>query len=142
MKTNIATSRSQSERLLACGVSADTADMYYLVETLKIGPVFPDIWKNKPKEINPAWSLSRLLELMPTSILGWFGNEYILELSKVRMRDAWEVQWIYGHNRFATYDKQSKPRKLHKLWAKSPIEACVKAIEWLTASGHKLNENK
>ena len=84
----------------------------------------------------PVWSLSALLGLLPTSILGPTGNKYMLELSKLRMHDAWEVQWWNGRSRFTTYDKE---KKFHKLWDKSPIEACVKAIEWLTANGYKLN---
>lgn len=145
----IATDKSQSARLLACGVPADTADMFYQVPitaSQKAGGEDVLLVKNADKTLfdtdTPAWSLSRLLELMPTSIMSALGNEYMLELSKLRMHDAWEVQWSNGHTRFATYDKQSKPKKFCKLWAKSPIEACVKAIEWLTANGYKLNEIK
>lgn len=65
------------------------------------------------------------------------GNKYMLELSSLRMHDAWEVQWFNGREKFRTYDKQ---KVFYKLWDKSPIEACVKAIEWLTANGYKLNE--
>lgn len=86
---------------------------------------------------SPAWSLSALLGLLPSSISSPLGNEYRLELSKLRMHNAWEVQWWYNRSRFTTYDKQ---KKFHKLWDKSPIEACVKAIEWLTSNGYKLNE--
>lgn len=142
MKTNIATDKSQSARLLACGVSPDTADMHYINETVFAEPYkfFKD--DVDEYEVTPAWSLSRLLELMPTSIMSALGNEYMLELSKLRMHDEWEVQWNNGHTRFATYDKQSNTKKFCRLWAKSPIEACVKAIEWLHANGYKLNEIK
>ena len=63
-----ATSKEQSDRLLMCGVSSYTADMYYLVDTLHIGQVARTIGKNIHKEITFAWSLSRLLELLPTPI--------------------------------------------------------------------------
>lgn len=135
MKTNIATTQDQSARLLRCGVSADTADMMFTPHnTLSIEP-----YKQALKDIGyiPAWSLSALLSLLPTSILSPMGNEYMLELSRLRMHNAWEVQWFNGRERFRTYDKQ---KVFHKLWDKSPIEACVKAIEWLTANGYKLNE--
>ena len=135
MKTNIATTQDQSARLLRCGVSADTADMMFTPHnTLSIEP-----YKHALKDIGyiPAWSLSALLSLLPTSILSPMGNEYMLELSRLRMHNAWEVQWFNGRERFRTYDKQ---KVFHKLWDKSPIEACVKAIEWLTANGYKLNE--
>uniref|UniRef100_A0AAU8AUN1 Uncharacterized protein n=1 Tax=Dulem virus 40 TaxID=3145758 RepID=A0AAU8AUN1_9CAUD len=87
-------------------------------------------------EVAPAFSLSALLGLLPTSILSPMGDEYMLELSKLRMHDAWEVQWYNGRSRFITYDKQ---KKFCKLWSKSPIESCVKAIEWLMENGYKLN---
>lgn len=145
----IATDQSQSQRLLACGVPADTADMSWnkLKAANREGFLWMLMCENFLKPDNaercvPAWTLSRLLELLPTSIMSALGNEYMLELSKLRMHDAWEVQWNNGHTRFATYDKQSNPKKFCKLWAKSPIEACVKAIEWLHANGYKLNDIK
>lgn len=133
----ISTNQKQSARLLQCGVSADTADM------IGIEPNYGykcEPWSSMQGQDTsgyfPAWSLSALLSLLPTSILSPMGNEYMLELSNLRMHDAWEVQWFNGRERFRTYDKQ---KVFHKLWDKSPIEACVKAIEWLTANGYKLN---
>lgn len=136
MKTNIATDSLQSQRLLRCGVSADTADMArYEDNTVSMMPW--DWTTGSYGGTFPAWSLSRLLSLLPTSIMSPLGNEYMLELSKLRMHDAWEVQWFSGRDRFRTYDKK---KNFHKLWDKSPIEACVKAIEWVTSNGYKLNE--
>lgn len=135
MKTNIATTQDQSSRLLACGVSADTADMHWDNKTLD--EPFLDTGEVTDKRDTPAWSLSRLLSLLPTSIMSPLGNEYMLELSKRRMHNVWEVQWVYSRSRFTTYNKQ---KVFQKLWDKSPIEACVKAIEWLTNNGYKLNE--
>lgn len=145
MKTNIATDSSQSQRLLRCGVSADTADMMWsrLDEArdhnLYAVPWYTPRLPNRKITDNdfPAWSLSALLGLLPTAILSPMGNKYMLELSSLRMHDAWEVQWFNGREKFRTYDKQ---KVFHKLWDKSPIEACVKAIEWLTSNGYKLNE--
>lgn len=138
MKIQIATTREQSDRLLKCGVPTYAADMtlsyckggfYELMAT-------PFHYGCFNEEDAPAFSLGCLLGLLPTSLLGPTGNEYMLELSKLRMHCAWEVQWWNGRSRFTTYDKE---KKFHKLWDKSPIEACVKAIEWLTANGYKLN---
>lgn len=62
----IATTVEQSKKLIELGLSADTADMHYWEaegkEYLYIG---------KCSDINgtPAWSLSKLLELMPFPIL-------------------------------------------------------------------------
>ena len=40
----------------------------------------------------------------------------------------------------STMEYIGKSKTYHELWDKSPIEACVKAIEWLTANNYKLNE--
>ena len=159
MKSQIATSPEQSNRLIACGVNPDSADMCYLYwdesgeqlsrdEYLEI---FNDSFLDGrvelvPKDFadydhsyetdSPAWSLSALLELLPTSLTSAMGNEYMLELSKLRMHNAWEIQWYNGRERWRTMDKD---KKYHKLWDVSPIEACVKAIEWLTSNGYTLN---
>lgn len=136
----IATNKNQSARLLECGVSADTADMCYDSGALSLmdydSAVHERDSRRESYEVVPAWSLSSLLSLLPTSLLGPTGNEYMLELSKLRMHSAWEVQWWNGGSRFTTYDKK---KKFRKLWDKSPIEACVKAIEWLTERGYTLN---
>lgn len=136
MKTNIATTKDQSARLLQCGVSADTADMARYEDDSV--PMMPWDWTTGSYGGTfPAWSLSRLLSLLPTSIMSPLGNEYMLELSKRRMHNVWEVQWVYSRSRFTTYNKQ---KVFQKLWDKSPIEACVKAIEWLMENNYKLNE--
>lgn len=136
MERQIATTSEQSTRLLRCGVSAETADMARYEDDEV--PMMPWDWTTGSYGGTfPAWSLSALLSLLPTSILSPMGNEYMLELSKLRMHDAWEVQWFSGRDRFRTYDKK---KNFHKLWDKSPIEACVKAIEWLKENNYKLNE--
>lgn len=138
MQNEIATTKLQSDRLMACGLLPNTADMtlsycnggFYelMAETFHYG-CFDE------RDV-PSWSQGRLLELIPSSLKGPTGTEYRLELRKLRMHDAWEVQWFDGQSRYPTYDKN---KKFHKLWDASPIEACVKAIEWLTSMGYKLN---
>lgn len=78
------TTQDQSQRLLRCGVSADTADMSIDTDTDKLYLCEYAKRIDKVHEI-PAWSLSRLLSLLPTSISSPIGNEYILELRKLRM---------------------------------------------------------
>lgn len=158
----IATDPSQSARLVACGVDPKSADMCYLYwdesgEQLS-REVYLEIFNESfldgrvelvPKDFgdydhsyendSPAWSLSALLALLPTSLTSALGNEYMLELSKLRMHNAWEVQWFNGRARWRTIDKD---KKYHKLWDKSPIGACVKAIEYLTSNGCEFNEIK
>ena len=161
MNTQIATTPEQSQRLIACGVNPDSADMCYLYFNSDRGQISRNEYLRLycetltdcreelvPKDFvdcnyrdndSPAWSLSALLALLPTSLTSAMGNKYMLELSKLRMHNAWEVQWFNGRERWRTVDKD---KKYHKLWDESPIEACVKAIEWLTANGYTLNTKK
>ena len=144
MNKGISTTREQSARLLQCGVDPKMSDMcwYKARAANKEGYTWILITENyrirrNSVEFIPAWSLSTLLSLLPTSMMSANGTAYMLELSKLRMHDQWEVQWWFGGRRWSTSDKS---KTYHKLWDKSPIEACVKAIEWLTANNYKLNE--
>ena len=75
MKFNsqICTSREQSERLLALGLKKETADMVWLDHALteeyedwKATPM--EEWDDWDKNSIPAWSLHRLIEMMPMSL--------------------------------------------------------------------------
>ncbi len=78
MKTNISTTREQSDRLLQCGVPAESADMCWRVESgeINIDQLLLDTeWigsgYDSPKrhiEYLPTWSLSALLGLLPKEI--------------------------------------------------------------------------
>lgn len=74
-KSQIATSREQSERLLALGLKKETADMcwtkmaairgtFYVPE---LAPINMVSWRH-----TPAWSLHRLIEMMPKTIGRYF----------------------------------------------------------------------
>lgn len=78
--SKIATTREQSQRLLALGLKPETADMYlekcrlpeagdYYLHTLP-NNVDAKHWFSvrMNRDIIPAWSLSRLLDLLPKSI--------------------------------------------------------------------------
>lgn len=82
--SQICTTMEQSKRLLALGVKADTADMMWSAITRLRGRMLYDLmWTISPyynphkssilrddedQEFIPAWSLSRLLVLMPKSV--------------------------------------------------------------------------
>ena len=81
--SQICTTREQSERLLALGLSKDTADMYlcpsidgiiYQVVQLPESSFAED-------EI-PAWSLNRLIEMMPLDVVPEGGFDNIFTLTK------------------------------------------------------------
>ena len=75
-KSQICTTREQSERLLALGLKKETADMYWLDHALtedyedwRAIPIYND-WEEWQRYGIPAWSLGRLIKLMPrTAIL-------------------------------------------------------------------------
>ena len=84
MKFNsqICTSREQSERLLALGLKKETADMVHIYLNQWDG------WYVRPLDVDesihhmeiPAWSLHRLIEMMPLDVIpeGGFDNCFTL----------------------------------------------------------------
>ena len=78
-KSQICTSREQSERLLALGLKPETADMYYRFfdeNTYEINTTWETMWEYSTsyKVTAPAWSLHRLIEIVPSTInkMLWF----------------------------------------------------------------------
>ena len=132
MKRQIATDKSQSDRLLKCGVSAYVADMtlsycngsfYELMAT-------PFHYGCFNEEDAPAFSLGCLLSLLPFKIP--CGNfEFWLDIAPM----DYAKQWSIG------YYCTEQPRTIKGLTrAYNPIECAVQEIVWLTANGYKLNE--
>lgn len=80
MKTNlnfnsqICTTREQSERLLALGLKKETADMFYAYYKDRIGydwRLVPSPATFGDKRSIPAWSLNRLIEMMPLDVFDY-----------------------------------------------------------------------
>lgn len=131
MKRQIATTREQSDRLLQCGVSADTADMMFTpYDTLSTEPYREAL---KDRGCIPAWSLSALLDLLPTSITDENGTYFQLQLTAYPHEEDC-YKWCLSY-----YDIGGEITLLY-IEAPDPIEACVRMIEKLTANGYKLNE--
>ena len=64
-ETQICTTREQSERLIELGLKKETADMSWAEEVSQIYGVFaftPDEWDD---DVQPRWSLHRLIDLFP-----------------------------------------------------------------------------
>ena len=74
-KSQVCTSREQSERLLALGLKKETADMWYphFASTCPI----PLVDETLASDDIPAWSLHRLWELFPKRIRS-FQKDYFL----------------------------------------------------------------
>ena len=104
-KSQIATSRSQSERLLALGLKKETADMYYEMkaegELPRLMPHTSEIdyfqlWDS----ITPAWSLHRLASLCRTDNIiiafnekdCWGGN-----IKRISLRKSFEKDNLYDN---------------------------------------------
>lgn len=79
-KSQIATSREQSERLLALGLKEETADCCYYYYDGEYLIAFAEDAKY-PSDI-PAWSLHRLIEMMPKNIAIDGDTAYPLQIQK------------------------------------------------------------
>lgn len=125
MKFNsqICTTRSQSERLLALGLKKETADMVH--QAIGVGPY--KVWGNKEVEEDffPAWSLHRLMEMMPR-LIKMQGKECRLRLTTRTVEYAYpipnEIEW---------------PKWLSIVPEKDTCyDAIILCIEWLIKEGY------
>ena len=133
--SQICTTREQSERLIAFGLKKETADMTIHIKNddgwyVTAGPfyeweddmnTFPSL--EEPEPILPAWSLGRLLEMLPSTIpicedLPTFHHYAYLDLSKVSAHYYWE-------------DYDGDERALVSFYGNGFFAAVVDAIEWL-----------
>lgn len=128
----IATNSSQSDRLLRCGVSADTADMHISNYGELWASPYKDNQRKDEKGFAPAWSLSRLLGLIPHVIEVYDDGDYYFSLAQeFPASEDYHAAYKYC---WADDDVCAGKRDA------DPIEACVQLIEWLTANGYKLND--
>ena len=129
MNTQIATSPSQSARLLACGVDPNSADMSYTSDKDGCLSTIPYERQCMPSK-QPAWSLSALLALLPKHLKDEYGyNKHAFEIEYAHT--ASPSQWRIAYNGWYNGDES--------FYDVSLIDACVKAIEWLIANDYTLN---
>ena len=125
MKTNIATTKDQSQRLLRCGVSADTADMTWGERDLMTMPYTEAQRYNKENygggmDYAPAWSLSALISLLPKEI---HSGNYILEM--LADNAGWEVCYRFDKNNIISVaDKEEL------------VDALYDAVVWCIDNNH------
>lgn len=84
-KSQICTDKIQSERLLALGLKKETADMFYAYYKDRIGYdwyLVPRPATFGDKRSIPAWSLHRLIEMMPLDVVPEGGFDNIFTLTK------------------------------------------------------------
>lgn len=117
--SQICTTREQSERLLTLGFKKETADMKHIPYSSDVVSKQYDGFGFNDSEYVPAWSLGRLIEMIPYCIE--MNNKYwCLQISKGYVR--------YAHNGI------EKPYigYIQKL---NTFDAIIECIEWLIKEG-------
>ena len=125
-KSQVATTKEQSERLIALGLRKETADMWY-PHFAKTYPI-PLIDEVLITDDIPAWSLGRLLEMLPSPIpisenLPTFNHYAFLDLSAESVVYCWE-------------DYNGADRALVGFTGNGFFAAVVDATEWLIKEGY------
>lgn len=139
MKSEIATSTEQSSRLISCGVDLMTADMVWLFRGNQASYLTFNTGCNKAilavGDV-PAWSLARMLELIPQRIPAPHADtpcDFILHHHPELWIAMYHDGKSFGDSEDYVWQCCSESR------ADNPIEACVKMIEWLCENDYKLN---
>lgn len=131
-KSQICTTRQQSERLLALGLKKETADMvHYRSSSINKWRILATPWRDDCegcKFYYPAWSLGRLLEMLPSPIpisenLPTFNHYAFLNLSAESVVYCWE-------------DYDGADRALVGFTGNGFFAAVVDATEWLIKEGY------
>ena len=130
MKFNsqICTTKEQSERLLSLGLKKETADMYYPTiseDEHTIRACWEDFWGSR-KAINgyirrrcvPAWSLHRLIEMMPQEIF---------------YEDSTLILGVFGDG---VYYADNEYGEVFSSFEGNSYDCVVKCIEWLIKEGY------
>ena len=126
--SQICTTREQSELLLELGLKKETADCALLPLTDKVTSVLVKPSANDIKNTIPAWSLHRLLCIIP---------KYIQVPDHV---------WEYKHDLYLSIDEEFHVRYYEegvdepcfdKAFLKDDLyQNCVSCIEWLIKKGY------
>ena len=127
-KSQICTDKIQSERLLALGLKKETADCALLPLTDKVTTVLVKPSTKDIKNTISAWSLGRLIEMLPSPIpiseyIPTFQHYAYLDLSKVSAHYYWE-------------DYDGVERALVSFCGNGFFAAVVDATEWLIEEGY------
>lgn len=146
----IATTQEQGDRLLRCGVSADTADMSWRTilcpsnDEPWADPQLSVLSYSAAKDIygddyvEPAWSLSALLGLLPKEI-DIDGYPYRISIYFENPDEP-----VIGNQWCLFYKPKKNTEKSCyiddvPMYATDLIECAVLMVEWLTRHNYKLN---
>lgn len=132
-KSSPCTSIEQSERLLVLGLKKETADCYWfycdIAKEWKCTILSStQVFKDYPTTVIPAWSLGRLIEMLPGLIypkeeLPSFSGYAYLNLTNI-------VVWY----NYTDYDMED--RTLISWRGNGVFSAVVDAVEWLIKEGY------
>ena len=137
--SQIATSRVQSERLLTLGLKKETADMSWFRRSTNanfecctssytewVEEILPIVDDYTTKDIIPAWSLHRLMEMMPISIRkDGFHNSLVYDFHR-----DWCAYMLYANGEQMPYNKILKGFQNCNLY-----DNIIDCIEWLIKEG-------
>ena len=122
MKFNsqICTTREQSERLIALGLKKETADCgIYYSELMGDDRIFVYVGNGYEADEIPAWSLHRLIEMMP----------YSVEVNN----KTWTLQVSKGYARYGLVGMQKS--YVGFIQRPNTYDAIIDCIEWLIKEG-------
>lgn len=135
---NICTTKEQSLRLLFLGLNPGTADMYleksslpeageYYIHVLT-RDIDADNWflARMNRDIIPAWSLSRLLEMLPEYIQDKRPGFLPYHSELIKYDDGYVIS-IRRHTADCLVGTHIE---------NDPIECCVSMIDWLIQNGY------
>ena len=117
-KSSVCTSRSQSERLLSLGLKKETADMHHYLWSEGFWDIQACPPRGNSSSFIPAWSLHRLIEMMPTMIKRW--------------NQDWELS-INGAG--VIYFRKDTTAIIEAL-ANNVYDNMISIIEWLIMEGY------
>lgn len=127
--SQVSTTIEQSERLLALGLKKETADMKYPCITEYYGGILTEGMSSLPMIINteddevtkydlPAWSLHRLIEMMPNEIL---------------YEDSTLILGVFGDG---VYYADNEYREVFNSFDGNLYDCIIKCIDWLIKKGY------
>ena len=124
--SQICTSREQSERLLALGLKKETADMYWIKPFNEWIAIVGD--GNADEDNIPAWSLHRLIEIMPSSIKIEDNSAYLAMNNNI-------VTYLYYYEDYAEMSSC-----IDFYMGKNIYDNLIYCIKWLINEGRFSNE--
>lgn len=125
-ESQICTTKEQSEKLLALGLKKKTADMYYPMELEGELPKIADSFFGPVGKSLPAWSLHRLVEMIPFTI--WHTEH---ENSPRLEHTFWFSKYAPNYNSNEDIDFREYPNLYDNI---------IDCIEWLINEGY-FNKN-